>query len=252
MEKLFKQIFKQLGYDVHRLNPSKVGTESRPVGNMQMLLEDLKYRGLTCQLILDVGANHGNWSRIAKTVFSSANCFLIEPQIEMQSYLDNFCKEFPGSNWFLVGVGASPSEMTLTIWDDLVGSSLLPSESEELKVSGKQRKIQIVTIDSLIKNNLKQIPQLVKLDIQGFELEALRGGTMLFGSTEVFILEVSLFKFLEDQPIFHEIITFMAERGYLVYDFPGFLRRPYDGALGQVDVCFVKQDGLLHKENRWL
>jgi hypothetical protein len=36
---------------------------------------------------------------------------------------------------------------------------------------------------------------------------------------------------IEGQPIFHEVVNFMAQRGYLVYASVGFLRRPYDGAL---------------------
>lgn len=250
MKRLVKQAFQRLGYDVHRLD-RVVGSPARPVGNMRMLLEDLRARGLSPQSILDVGANKGRWSSVAKDVFLMANCFLIEPQIEMKPYLDAFCQEFPHSRWFLAGAGATPGELTLTIWDDLAGSSFLPPESEELKKAGKQRRIPIITIDSLIEDGAIVMPQLVKLDIQGFELEALRGGAMLFGSTEVFILEVSLFRFMEGQPLFHEVVAFMANRGYLVYDFPGFLRRPYDGALGQVDVCFVKHDGFLRAENRW-
>ncbi len=73
----------------------------------------------------------------------------------------------------------------------------------------------------------------------------------MYASFEVFILEVSLFKFLKDMPIFHEVISFMADKDYFVYDFPGFLRRSYDGALGQVDICFVKEGGLLRNYNRW-
>jgi FkbM family methyltransferase len=254
MLQVLKHIIKQLGYDIHRLSSSaQIGSASRSLGYMHLFLEDIAYRGFTPHVILDVGAHKGDWSRLAKTVFSSANCFLIEPQIEMKPHLDDFCDQFSDSKWFLAGAGATPDKMTLTIWDDLAGSSLLPPDSNELKVSGKQRAISIITIDSLIQDNLiPQIPQLVKLDIQGFELEALRGGSKLFGNTEVFILEISLFEFIKEQPIFHEVVAFMAERGYLVYDFPGFLRRPLDGALGQIDVCFVKQSGLLRKENLWI
>jgi len=43
----------------------------------------------------------------------------------------------------------------------------------------------------------------------------------------------------------------MLERGYVVYDFPGFSRRELDGALGQCDVCFVKSNGFLRKSNIW-
>lgn len=251
MKRIIKQIFRQLGYGLHRLDRPNPGSAARPIGDIQLFLEDLRVRGFTPQSILDVGANRGDWSRIAKGIFPTARCFLIEPQVEMKPLLDNFCQDFPDSQYFLAGAGATPGELTLTIWDDLVGSSFLPSESEEWKQAGKQRSVPIITIDSLIENGAIVMPQLVKLDIQGFELQALLGGTKLFGNTEIFILEVSLFKFMEGMPIFHEVISFMADRGYIVYDFPGFLRRPYDGALGQVDVGFAKQDMFLRASNHW-
>ena len=170
----------------------------------------------------------------------------------MKPYLDAFCDEFSGSRWFLAGAGAAPSQLTLTIWDDFAGSSFLPKESSELKASGKQRVIDILTIDSLVREGCVPMPQLVKLDVQGFEIEALRGGQSLFGPVEAFILEISFFKAdSEKQPILHEVVAFMAERGYFAYDIPGYLRRPFDGALGQVDICFAKQNGALRASNRW-
>ncbi len=253
MRKLIKRFFQSLGYDLHRLNSSPdVGSASRPVGSMKMLLEDLYHRGLNPRSILDVGANKGDWSRMAKGIFKEAGFFLIEPQIEMKIYLEAFCKEFLGSQFFLAGAGATPGELMLTIWDDLAGSSFLPSESDELRESGKQRSVKIVTIDSLLEKELMPMPQLVKLDIQGFELEALKGGARLFGNVEVFILEASLFEFIEGQPIFDEVVAFMKDQGYVVYDFPGFLRRPHDGALGQCDICFAKANGVLRANNFWL
>lgn len=250
MRRIIKQIFKNFGYDIQRFDSrTNQGCAKDPTGKIQNFLEYLRMRGFNPESILDVGANVGGWSRMAKSIFPTANCFLIEPQIEMQPFLDAFCHEFPGSQWFFAGAGANPGELTLTIWEDLLGSSFLPAESTELQKANKQRRIPIMTIDSLIETGAIAIPQLVKLDIQGFELEALRGGEKLFESTEVFILEVSLFVF-SGHPIFHEAIAFMADRGYLVYDFAGFARRPYDGSLGQVDVCFVKKDSFLRSQDK--
>jgi hypothetical protein len=48
---------------------------------------------------------------MAKSIFKKADFFLIEPQIEMKSALDAFCEEFPGSQFFLAGAGATPGEL---------------------------------------------------------------------------------------------------------------------------------------------
>lgn len=44
----------------------------------------------------------------------------------------------------------------------------------------------------------------------------------------------------------------MSERGYEVYDLMEPLMRPFDNALGQIDVAFAKRDGLLrHSNEEW-
>jgi FkbM family methyltransferase len=254
IKRLVQKILFYFGYSIIKISSiPKAGSDMRPVGNMTYLLEDLKSRGLLCTSIFDIGANRGDWSRTAKKVFPDAGITLIEPQIEMRNELELFCEEFTDSHFYLAGAGPSNTKMILTIWDDLLGSSLLPKVNLSLQNVGKQREVNIISIDSLIKEKNIQYPELIKLDIQGFELEALKGAESTFGKTEVYILEVSLFAFddVPGAPIFSDVINFMLERNYLIYDFGGFMRRPYDGALGQCDICFVKQSGLLKQSNRW-
>jgi len=249
-----KKFFNSLGFEIKRLNPQpQIGSDKRPVGQMDLLLEDLKFRGLKCQLIMDVGANRTYWSRMTKRIFPTANFCLIEPQIEMQNDLEIFCKEFPDSVFFLAGAGEKEDTLTLTIWDDLAGSSLLPLPNNKLENEGKQRKINILKIDNLISSGKIKMPNLIKIDVQGFELEVLKGATKTFGDTEVFILETSLFSFddIPGVPSIADVINFMLERNYVIYDFPGFLRRPLDGALAQCDICFVKQNGFLRRSHKW-
>jgi FkbM family methyltransferase len=254
IKRIIRKLIKSSGYDLIKIESMpKVGSHNRSVGNMDYLLEDLKIRGLNCTSIIDIGANKCDWSRMAIRIFPEAIFTLIEPQIEMKNDLELFCKQFKNSRYFLAGAGSANTKMILTIWDDLAGSSLLPNASAELIKEGKQREIDIITIDSLIKDEWINYPQLIKLDIQGFEIEALKGAESTFGKTDVYILETSLFTFddIQDMPVFSDVINFMLERNYLVYDFGGFMRRPYDGALGQCDICFVKRDGFLRRSNRW-
>ncbi|MBS1745662.1 MAG: FkbM family methyltransferase [Bacteroidetes bacterium] len=247
MKRLIKRLLNNIGYEIKKVNKNKPHPWDRPIGNMINLLEDLKLRGLFCTVIMDVGANRSHWSRMAKSVFSDAVVCLIEPQLEMKEDLVQFCKEYNDSFFVLAGAGARKEIKTLAIWDDLLGSSLLHDEPD-LK---ERREIEIITIDDIINDNSIKIPDLIKLDIQGFELEALKGASQTWGKTEVFILEVSLFCFETMMPVFSDVVNFMLEKDYVVYDFPGFLRRPYDGALGQCDICFVKKNGFLRKSNQW-
>lgn len=219
---------------------------------MSTLLEDLYSRNFRPKTILDVGANAGGWSTKAKKVFPEADCYLIEPLLEMEEQLKKFCFKNPGSKYFLYGAGSKNETLYLTLGgENLAGSNLSFGESEALKNQNKQRQIQVITLDSLIESNELPFPDFVKVDVQGFELEALKGGQKLFEKAEVFILETNFFEFMKGMPLVHEVILYMSERGFVVYDFPGFLRRPYDGALAQMDVCFVKRNGILRSSNLW-
>lgn len=229
-------------------------TEGRPMGDLQAFLEDLRARGFLPETILDVGAFNGCWSRTAKAVFPEANCYLIEPQAEMRADLDQFCAEFPGSRWFPVAAGAVADERELTIWtEDLSGSTLLFPAVEDAAAHGMEtRRVPVLTLDALIAGGSLPVPQLAKLDVQGFELEVLRGAGALLDSTEVLILEVTLLEAINPEwPVLHEVVAFLAEYGYHLYDIPGFVRRPADGALAQIDACFVKTDSFLRTDGTW-
>jgi FkbM family methyltransferase len=215
-------------------------------GDMILSLKGIRDRGLKVNSILDVGANTGEWSAMAAGIFPQAEFYLIEPQIEMKAPIESFLANQKG-NWILGGAGATSGELLLTVWDDHAGSSfLVPSGGDK-----EQRKVPVYTLDELIASGEIKVPTLCKLDVQGFELEVLKGASSIFGKTEVFILEVGLFKFLPNQPVIEDVITFMKERGYVIYDFPGFSNRPLDGALGQIDICFAKEDGYLRTSHQW-
>lgn len=246
LQKKIKQTIQSLAhrFGYHILSKNSIS------GDMTLCLKGLKSRGFDPKNILDVGANRAEWSDETSTIFPKANYYLIEPQEELSDDLNNFYKTHSGK-WFLGGAGAEVGELTLSIWEDLAGSSFLLPENEIQNTGKIQRKVPIYTIDSLIADNKMPIPDLCKMDVQGFELEVLKGSNSIFGKTDVFIIEASLFSFTPNQPILNEIIQFMFEKSYVIYDFPGFSNRPHDKALGQLDVCFVKSNSFLRKSNAW-
>jgi FkbM family methyltransferase len=188
---------------------------------------------------------------MALSIYPAASVVMIEPLDEMDAPLLSLCRERPQCRHVKAGAGRIQGELVQTIVEDLVGSSFLPPPDEDQIRTGRQRRTRVLTIDGILAQYPDFRPDLVKLDIQGFELEALMGGNKLFGTTELFIIETSLFSFWEKSPITREVISFMADRSYEIYDFTQFLWRPYDDALGQVDIAFVKAHGFLRSTNRW-
>ena len=227
------------------------GSAQRRIANITMFLEDIRARGFDPKGIIDIGANRGNWTRIALSVFPNARYLMIEPQEEMKELLNQFCGEHETLEYIQAGAGSESGELVQTIWEDLAGSSFLPAVSEELLAAGTQRVTPIVTIDELLAARQSFVPDLVKLDIQGFELQALLGASSIFGRTQVFILETSLYHFMPGMPLTVDCIRFMSERGYELYDVTEFVRRPLDGALGQIDLAFVVRNGDLRKSHLW-
>ena len=255
MKQLVQKLLGKFGYTIRRTSTlcgGKPGSRTRPIGACDLFLEDIRARGFIPRGIIDVGANRGDWTRLALAVFPKTPVLMIEPQDEMEVSLSELTRAMPNCHFVKAGAGREPGELVQTIGDDPEGSSFLPPVNADLLRAGKQRKTPIVTLDNLLAGTYPQfVPDLVKLDVQGFEFEVLAGGESLFGRTEVFILETSLFRFMPNCSLTREVIPYMSARGYELYDIPGYCRRSYDGALGAVDLAFVKAAGSFRQLTDW-
>lgn len=88
MKKFLKQILHSIGYEIFPDQQGITGSDKRPIGNLKAFLEDIRSRGFSPNLVLDVGANRGDWTLMAKEVFQKASFLLIEPQAEMRKSLN--------------------------------------------------------------------------------------------------------------------------------------------------------------------
>ncbi|GAB4286000.1 MAG: FkbM family methyltransferase [Opitutales bacterium] len=253
IKSIIKSALKRQGYQISPYSePPAAGSDKRAAGNMESFLEDIRARGLKPKHILDVGAASGNWCRMAQRVFPEAGFTLIEPRAEESDALTLFCDTYPQSRVVTAGAGSKPGELPLTIGEDPEGSSFFIDETEAKRYGLQQRVVPIVTIDSLFQTNEYPIPELVKLDVQGSELDALCGAQCLFPNTEIFILECSLFEPKPNYSTVMRTMTFMEKQGYALYDVAGFLRRPRDGALAQMDLVFAKEQGMFRTSHAWV
>jgi FkbM family methyltransferase len=193
-------------------------------------------------VIFDVGASDGAWTRLVEPIFPGASFVLVEPRPSMAEALKAYCRERSTRACVHAAVGPLQGNALLTDWD--TGSTLLHVHG----AGGPAIPVAVTTLDTLA--DRYGAPDIVKLDIEGYELEALKGATRVLERAEFLILEVALFRFIE-RPIFHDVVAFLSDRNYVVYDIAGPIRRPIDGALGLLDVCFARRQGQLRSSDRW-
>jgi hypothetical protein len=82
-------------------------------------------------------------------------------------------------------------------------------------------------------------------------LEILKGGEKTLANAEFVLLEVSFLDIYIDCPLVSDTITFMKQRGFVVYDICTLMKRPLDNALFQSDFLFVKEKSNFRTNKRW-
>ena len=219
-------------------------------------MEDMKARGFAPATIVDIGANKGDWSAAVSSVFPDAAYFLFEPVAAFDPALEAFIQRHPRSQFWRAAVGSSDGtvEMDMVFTQDgkATTGSTLQAARHDPSYRVQRTPVRLVTLDSLLgSGELEALPNLVKIDVEGYEKDVLSGAKKLLGRTEVFILECSLYRFWGTNLLFRETLALMQGFGYELYDFAGFNRRPRDGALGQTDAVFIQQDSPLRRETPW-
>lgn len=100
----------------------------------------------------------------------------------------------------------------------------------------------MVTLDGLLESTGFGSPDLIKLDVQGYELEVLKGATMALQSAAFVLLEVSTWQYNQGSPLIDEVLHWMRDAGFMAFDVVELSRR-HDGQLVQVDILFARRDG---------
>ena len=194
--------------------------------------------------IIDVGANHGTWTRETLQYFPDAYYTLLEPQEWLKDSFQDLLDKHNKLSFMAVGAGEKKGSFKFTIVDRDDSCSFRYSEDEANKKGYKQIEVPIVTLNEIAAKENRPFPDLVKIDAEGLDLNVLKGASDLFGKTEVFLVEAGVVN-KEFDNSFLKTINFMDEKGYRLFEITD-LNRPFEpDVLWLVELAFVKNNGVI-------
>lgn len=216
-------------------------------GSAQRIV-NLQKIGFAPACIFDCGASVGYWSYEMSKIFPGAQILAIEPNEKViEKTKETLRAVKPAPILEQCAIGAEDGVAYLNIWDNehtkMSGSSLKSHVQGDPRLKMEVRLSKLDTLSE--KHGLK--PQLIKLDLQGAELDALKGASKLLETTEVFIIEFGCLQAYVDRTTPLDLMTLMYANDYCLYDIFDLIYRPYDNALTGGDFVFVKNSSKLRE-----
>jgi FkbM family methyltransferase len=218
----------------------------------ELALARLRTAGFQPKAILDVGASNGLFADEAWLYWSDAVIHCFEPEPEYVRQLERRAETDPRLKvcGALVGATNIPEQ---TYFHLMGGSTVLQENTDRpggaTTTCGPPRTSRMITLDGYCEEQGIR-PEFLKIDVQGYELEVLKGAERVLSSVDVILTEVNHTELFKGVPLSAELIAWIAQRGFALHDICNFMRRPRDDALWQSDMIFVRHTSKLRALKR--
>jgi len=235
-----RKLINRLGYDIRHIEQVRTS-----IGESYFQIRRLGFQPKT---VVDVGVASGTFELY--DAFPESYFLLIEPLKEFEPDLISILQRYKGS-YIQAAAGSCPGQVSFNVHDHQLEGSSLYNESMGSEADGHKVTVPMVLIDEVLIEKQLVGPYLIKVDVQGAELDVLEGAQHALLKTEVVVLEVSLFEFMKGSPQFYDVVSYMKNCGFVAYDIILGWNRPLDNALGQIDIAFVKDAGMFRQDHSY-
>jgi FkbM family methyltransferase len=195
-------------------------------------------RSLRIATIYDIGANVGTWSLLAKAVMPEAVVHAFEPLAGCHDRFHANLKGIRNVHLHKTALGREDTTATMYLGEVTDTSSLLPPGPKVQEQPAATIELPVRALDSFVRENSLPPADLLKLDVQGFELEVLAGSVDTLDSASAVICEVSFTELYHGQCLFGDVVSFLGARGFGVHAFGAETARGMP--LVQADVLFLR------------
>jgi FkbM family methyltransferase len=202
--------------------------------------------GFNPAVVIDVGAQTGTEALFR--VFPAAKHLMIEPVVENREILLQIASRLRDAEVLIAAADSASGEAFLHVSPNTRYATV--SDNAEPRGNRRDiRRISCVAVDDLCQTRSLTGPFLLKIDVDGKELNVLKGCANTLEKTECAIVETVFFG--EGANNFYRVVEFMQGQGFVIYDIVEPVYRPIDMALWQVDTVFVRCDGQFRQVQRF-
>lgn len=250
MKKHINRIFSLFGYKLinvafrEKLNHVQDQMSLSNENTMTSALKRLQKLGIQPEVIIDLGAAKGKWTEIALSIWQSSNYKLVEPLKEQINNISQSLKLNKGIEIFEGVAGSDPGKIVFTMTDDLDGSGVYGGNGNNT------REVRVLAVDEIMKK-VNDVSVLLKLDTHGYEIPIFEGAKETLKCTEAIIVEVYGFHVSPTGKLFHQVSTYLADKGFRLFDIVDVRRRPKDNAFWQADAIYLKSDYSIFSNNSY-
>jgi len=240
VKKLIHFSLRKLGYRV-----VKIEDGPRPSEGLDPFFMLLRRFGFTPNHILDIGANRGLWTREALKFFPEARYTLVEPQDYLKAHIQDLLDGGAKIRWINAGASDRSGTLPFTITNSDGSCSFAYSEEQAGAAGFQQMSVPVKMVNEIAASVGGDLPEMVKIDAEGFDLRVLAGASDLLGKTDIFLVEAVLRGGGGYENTVAEVIEFMANAGYRLLDITDLNRSPKHGVLWLCELAFLRNGSTL-------
>jgi FkbM family methyltransferase len=208
----------------------------RPYG-LEHFFPLLRRLGFAPRHVVDVGANRGTWTRAAFKYFPNAVYTLVEPQDHLRSYSQDLIAQGCKLKWINAGCGDFSGTLPLFVSYRDDASTFVDWHEGWPRIT-----VPIMTLNEVVAFSGAGLPEMVKIDAEGFDLKVLAGASDLLGKTDIFLVEAVVCSIGgADENTIAEVVSFMAKAGYNLMDITDLNRSPKHGVLWLCELAFLRE-----------
>ena len=160
--------------------------------------------------LIDIGIGNQGTEGLYK-FFPNSTKYFIDPLIESKNTVSNHLND-PRNKFFECALSSSSGQLDIIVRDP-ISQSGFNKKSEESN-SSYIRSVKVETLDILFPKGTFNSTYGIKIDVEGHELDVIKGGLELIKESSFIIVETSIYKNkFEDSPSFKDIFLYVTKLG---------------------------------------